>query len=782
MIRIRGPVVSISICTLIFTLTLIGHAAEDAAPSLPPPSSETVSYLKDVKPILQRSCVQCHNAKLQMGDLLLTSREAVLKGGAKGAVVKPGDSENSRLIHLVAGTDPELAMPLSGTRLTPEEVGVLRAWIDQGLVWDDDSAQEEWMPQLAPRRPELPAASDTAIVNPIDRLLQPYYEEHGVDSGAAVDDRLLIRRMYLDVVGLLPPPDETRAFIASDAPDKVEALAGQLLDRNEAYADHWLAFWNDLLRNEYRGTGFIDDGRRQITHWLRQSLVENKPYDHMVSELIDPVTGSEGFIKGIVWRGAVNASQTPEMQAAQNISQSFLGINLKCASCHDSFINHWKLKDSYGMAAIFSEKPLEIVRCDSPTGRMAEVKFLYSELGSIDANAPVKDRRRQLAELLVSKENGRFSRTIVNRLWDRFFGHGLVEPIDDMDARPWSPDALDWLASDLADHDYDLKRTIKWIVTSRAYRRPAVDRSSDRQYVFTGPLVRRMSAEQFVDSIAEISGIEPPPPDFFFQRDGRGQGGQAPESFTHKMVRYSSGRLASGTATVEADVSNAAWIQLAGTDNLDGRLPAKAAWIDATLSGPAGTLPLTALNYTRATTADGAAPAIKPGRIETHTRSTIAYPIPPGYDRFTATVSLDQTPVVDGRTRFEAQFYVFAGDPGIRASLLPIDPLQKALSRPSREQVATRRDSLATTLQALELSNGDTLFDAIENGARNLMREHPDSNQTLVDNLFWSALSRAPEDFETGVANELMKSESPREGVEDLLWIVTMLPEFQLVY
>src|ERR1041384_6511895 len=121
------------------------------------------------------------------------------------------------------------------------------------------------------------------------------------------------------------------------------------------------------------------------------------PFDRFVAQLISPTAESEGFVKGIVWRGVVNASQTPEMQAAQNISQVFLGINLKCASCHNSFINSWKLADAYGMASIYSDKPLELVRCDKPQGQTAAVKFLYPQLGLIDGKATREERLKQLA-------------------------------------------------------------------------------------------------------------------------------------------------------------------------------------------------------------------------------------------------------------------------------------------------------------------------------------------------------------------------------------------------
>src|SRR5205823_12957974 len=202
-------------------------------------------------------------------------------------------------------------------------------------------------------------------------------------------------------------------------------------------------------------------------------LATNMRYDRFVTALINPTPESEGFAKGIVWRGVVNASQTPQMQAAQNISQVFLGVNLKCASCHDSFINDWTLADAYGLASVYSDGPLEMVRCDKPTGQIAKMKFLYPELGDIDSTAGRPERLKQLASLITSPRDGRPTRTIVNRLWARFLGRGLIEPTDEMENPAWNQDLLDWLAADLAENRYDLKRTIELILTSKAYQLPA---------------------------------------------------------------------------------------------------------------------------------------------------------------------------------------------------------------------------------------------------------------------------------------------------------------------
>src|SRR5262249_33624855 len=153
---------------------------------------------------------------------------------------------------------------------------------------------------------------------------------------APLDDVAFLRRVYLDVIGLLPTPAEVETFRADTGPDRRARLVRRLLSERRAYAEHWLTFWNDLLRNDYAGTGYIDGGRKQISAWLYKSLLDNKPYDRFARELISPTPESEGFINGIKWRGRINASQVPALQFSQNVSQVFFGVNMKCASCHDS--------------------------------------------------------------------------------------------------------------------------------------------------------------------------------------------------------------------------------------------------------------------------------------------------------------------------------------------------------------------------------------------------------------------------------------------------------------
>jgi len=271
-----------------------------------------------------------------------------------------------------------------------------------------------------------------------------------------------------------------------------------------------------VLRNDYSGTGYITGGRFAITDWLYESLKTNKPYDQFVKELISPDKKSEGFIRGIQWRGTVNASQRVEMQAAQNISQVFLGLNLKCASCHDSFISNLKLSDAYAFANIFSDTTLEINRCDKPTGKMAGTKVIFSELGTVDSTLTVPEKLKQLADFLTAPKNGRLYRTIVNRMWAQLMGRGIVEPVDIMDNEPWSQDLLDWLASDFVEHNGDLKRLIFTITTSKTYQLQSVGIKDENDifkanYLFKGMHRRRLSAEQFADAVSTI--IAPVYPD-----------------------------------------------------------------------------------------------------------------------------------------------------------------------------------------------------------------------------------------------------------------------------
>lgn len=475
-----------------------------------PLSPQQVQELNvEVRTILAHSCYSCHGEAKSKGELRLDSKEGIFKGGENGAIIVPNDVAKSELIRRITlPTGHKEAMPTKGKRLTEKEVGILKLWVEKGAPWPEGKEKSIYrVAAMDPRLPAIPAASGSNVL-PIDRFVNDYFQKNKVEWKPLVEDRIYIRRVYLDIVGLLPTPAQITAFENDKRPDKREQLAKELLSRNDDYAQHWLSFWNDALRNDYSGTGYITGGRFDITKWLYGALETNKPYNSFVHELISPVKGSEGFIKGIKWRGTINSSQSTEMQAAQNVSQVLLGLNLKCASCHDSFISDWKLADAYAFANVFADTTLEIHRCDKPTGKMAGTKILFPELGEMAVTKSTENRLRQLADLLVQPKDGRLYRTVVNRIWAQLLGRGIVEPVDMMDNAPWSEDLLDYLAYDFAATGYDMKKLIYAIVTSRTYQLPSsslkeADELMSSNFKFAGMIRRRLTAEQFSDAISQ---------------------------------------------------------------------------------------------------------------------------------------------------------------------------------------------------------------------------------------------------------------------------------------
>jgi hypothetical protein len=161
------------------------------------------------------------------------------------------------------------------------------------------------------------------------------------------------------------------------------------------------------------------------------------------------------------------------------------------------------------MAALFAPSSrLELVRCDVKTGNYTGPQFLYPELGTVPEGALLSERHAAAARFFTDPRNGRVARTIVNRYWQRLFGHGLVEPVDEMDGEPWNADLLDWLASDFTAHGNDLKYLLRLLMTSKAYQLAAAVSAEqpEKPYVFRGPQVRRLTAEEFVDTVSAITG------------------------------------------------------------------------------------------------------------------------------------------------------------------------------------------------------------------------------------------------------------------------------------
>lgn len=777
---------------------------------------DPLDFTHEIVPLLRKHCAKCHTGARKQGGFSFDTRRSLIQGGESGVSVAVGDSSKSPLVERIISRDSDLQMPPEGPRLTDAEVSLIRRWIDSGLPWDDGFAfaKSNYEAPLLPREVQLPEAKPGRD-HPIDRLVDAHPNQPAPRAG--ISDREFARRVSLDLTGLLPTPEQLRDFLDHPPQTRRQQLIDSLLDNSIAYADHWLTFWNDMLRNDYTGTGFITGGRKQITSWLHASLVANKPYDTMVRELISPTPESEGFIQGIRWRGEVSASQTNEIQFAQSISQAFLGINLKCASCHDSFIDRWKLQEAYGLAAIYADAPLPVFRCDKPTGEVAQPAWLFPELGKVDPQAPKAERLRQLANLLTHPQNGRLSRSIVNRLWHRLMGLGLVHPVDALNTEPRDSNLLDYLAWDFSQHGYDLKHTLRLIATSATYQQeiPAESSPDGDNWQDLSPIPRRMTAEQFVDAVWQLTGSQPAKADAVVtRRVVSGNPASRPQArWIWTNDQNQSASPGGETATFEVSFKLPVLPQDAAIaltcDNdyvlfVNGRrIAADANWETVEVVSPVeflragdNTLRIVAKNG-----GEGPNPAglLVVGQIRIPGQPLITITtgpdwrwtrrVPDGEGEFSAdpqdwapAVTLDEPTVWSGRIGdTPSQALEEALDPQrarVRAALVKADELMRALGRPNRDQIVTSRPTQFTTLEALELANGDALKAMLEAGAQRLARRFAERPAELVDWLYTFGTSHPPSDHTREAALQFLGKTPQAPDVEDLLWSLVLQPEF----
>ena len=814
---------AVVLLAVVLLLATVGPLAAQNRVAGPEAAAEPIDFAHQVVPVLREHCIECHGGGEAKGSFSLNTRELLVDSGH----IEIGQPDESYLMELVVSTERESQMPPADRpRVPASDQQVLWRWIAEGASWDDgfSFAPQGYEPPLRPRRPELPPAQGERD-HPIDRILDAYAQLHGKTRPEPIDDATFLRRVALDLVGLLPNPETRQEFLADTSPDKRERMIDQLLEDEIGYADHWLTFFNDLLRNDYSGTGFITGGRSQISTWLYESLLHNKPFDLIARELIAPPSpASRGYIDGIKWRGEVSAGQTVEIQFAQSVSQSFLGINMKCASCHDSFIDRWKLEDAYGLAAVYSDRPLEIHRCDKPIDRMAKAAWLFPELGQIDPSASRDDRLSQLADLMTHPENGRFTRTIVNRLWYKLMGRGIVHPLDAMQSEPWNAELLDFLAISLSDQDYDLKSTLRLIATSQAYQSQCVTErpESGNEFVFAGPVARRMTAEQFLDNVWRLtssapnsidapvfrSSIDPQgSADFDLQAkwiwgDSAAEGKTPPagETISLRKVFKLDSSVQRGGAVITCDNGFTLYINGREVSAGDDWTQPQAVALHTLLKQGDNQIVVVANN-------SGSGP--NPAGLFFEARLFLS-------DQSTLTVASDEswefnpntpkgregrlgaiggkwsaasvvTPVsawaqsVDANARNILARAISGNMPMVRASLIKNDFLMKSLGRPLRDQIVSMRPTELSTLEAIDLSNGQSFADSLATGGQELASRQWNDRSELIRYVFEFALCRQPEPGELRTVESFLSEKPTGEEVEDVLWSIFMMPEFMLV-
>jgi len=388
-------------------------SASEAA--LPPAAKIKVEFSKDIQPLLEL-CQSCHGPQQQLGSFRLDSRAAALAGGKSGAVIHLGNSANSKLIHLVAGIQKDQIMPLTGQRLTAEQVGLLRAWIDQGLHWPADlkttpAPKSQHWAFRPPLRSQVPKVKNRGWVrNPIDAFVLSKLEGGGIRPSPETDPETLIRRVSLDLTGLPPTVEEVSQFLSDTRKDAYERLVDRLL-ASPHYGERWARQWLDLARYA-DSDGYEKDLVRphawRWRHWVIEALNRNMPFDQFTIEQLagDLVPGAgleqkvaTGFNRNTLTNreGGVDKEEFRVEQVVDRVATLgtvWLGLTLGCARCHDHKYDPISQKEFYELYAFFNSA-IEI-NLDAP---------LPGEQGPYLLRKPEYDRKRDalLAEYKVKE-------------------------------------------------------------------------------------------------------------------------------------------------------------------------------------------------------------------------------------------------------------------------------------------------------------------------------------------------------------------------------------------
>ncbi len=362
--------------------------------------ADKADYIAKIKPLLVQRCTTCHGPLRQNGGLRLDAVELILKGGESGPVVVPGNPDESLLIDAVTAAENTSQMPKEGTQLTEKEVALLKAWIAGGAIAPKNepiakAPRTHWafVPAL---RPNFPEPKNVAWrKNPIDAFLAAEHEKRGLVPQVAAPRHILLRRVFLDQIGLPPTPEELRNFLADNSPDAYEAVVDRLLasrQHGERWARHWMDVWRYSdwygYRNELRNSG------RHIWRWrdwIIDSLNDDVAYNQMIVEMLaadelDPTNDKWLPATGFLVRNYYKFNRNTWMDATiEHTSKAFLGVTMNCARCHDHMYDPISQKEYYQLRAIFEPYA---VRIDRLPGQADIVKNGLSRAYDAHPNRP----------------------------------------------------------------------------------------------------------------------------------------------------------------------------------------------------------------------------------------------------------------------------------------------------------------------------------------------------------------------------------------------------------
>ncbi|MEX0712230.1 MAG: DUF1549 domain-containing protein, partial [Pirellulales bacterium] len=330
-----------------------------------------VDYARDVKPIFEERCWACHGALTQQAGLRLDAGQLVLAGSDAGAVIVPGRASESLLVERITAEAEARMPPLEeGSALTAGEIAVVKAWIDQGAKIPGGEAvppdpREHWAFR-GPVKAPLPTGVDAAWTrNPIDAFVGGGHEQHGLAARPAAEQGLLLRRVYLDLIGLPPTREELRSFLGDRSPDAYERVVDRLL-ASPRYGERWGRHWMDVWRySDWYGRRMVPDvwnSAPQVWRWrdwIVRSLNEDKGYDCMVQEMlaadeIAPGDPDAAVATGYLVRNwyALNPNEWMRHNV-EHTAKAFLGLTFNCAHCHNHKYDPITQEDYFRLRAFF---------------------------------------------------------------------------------------------------------------------------------------------------------------------------------------------------------------------------------------------------------------------------------------------------------------------------------------------------------------------------------------------------------------------------------------------
>ena len=345
------------------------------AVQLPPAASQTVDFIKNIQPILAQSCYECHGPEKQKADLRWDTKASAFKIGEHGPIIVPGKSAESRVIKLVGGLEPDSVMPPKGDPLTAGQIGLLRAWIDQGANWPEGAVAQaggktnHWAFK-APVRPLVPAAKPKKWArNPIDNFVQARLQKESLKPSPEADRTTLIRRLTLDLTGLPPTIKEVDAFVADRRSDAYEQLVERLL-ASPHYGERWARHWLDAAR--YADTnGYEKDRPRSIwpyRDWVISAFNRDLPFDQfaieqLAGDLLPNPTLDQRVATGFLRNSMLNQEGgiEPEqfrvealIDRVDTLGKAFLGLTLNCCQCHNHKYDPFSQKEYYQIYAFLN--------------------------------------------------------------------------------------------------------------------------------------------------------------------------------------------------------------------------------------------------------------------------------------------------------------------------------------------------------------------------------------------------------------------------------------------